>query len=335
MGKIRTRVFAFAMLFVFALLAGVSGMAEAAPQFMTFAAPPATSNYYPYWVAVGKVVQSAHPEYRVSVSESQGAVDIMNKVRGGMMPLGNSQSSTDYESYYGRGVYDGKAFQDVRLMWYYDESPIQFIVTTDSGVKKMADLDGKKFNPGGTGTSVAIASQQILDVLGVKPDWFNAGQASAADAVSNRQIVGTVKSGNASGQDSYVLQIHASTPVDLVSLSDEEMKAISTSYPYLLPHTIPSGTYDWIQHDTLCTKIGMGAVTTVKLSQEDGYKIVSAIMSDEGRKVLNAAFPNGEKQDVVQLTLGSTIPLHAGTVQYLKEKGIDVPAALIPAEYKE
>ena len=32
--------------------------------------------------------------------------------------------------------------------------------------------------------------------------------------------------------------------------------------------------------------------------------------------------------------LNYNIPLHAGTVRYLKEVGIDVPASLIPPEYK-
>ena len=32
--------------------------------------------------------------------------------------------------------------------------------------------------------------------------------------------------------------------------------------------------------------------------------------------------------------LNFNIPLHPGTIRYLKEKGIEVPAKLIPPEYK-
>jgi TRAP-type uncharacterized transport system substrate-binding protein len=69
---------------------------------MTFAAPPASSALYPYWVAVGKAIQSVYPEYQISVSESQGAVDISKRVRTGDADVGNCVSSTDYENYYGK-----------------------------------------------------------------------------------------------------------------------------------------------------------------------------------------------------------------------------------------
>jgi TRAP transporter TAXI family solute receptor len=321
------------VLFVGVLFFGL--VAEAAPKFMTFAAPPASSNYYPYWVAVAKVVQTANPDFRVNVSESQGAVDIIKKIRSGIVPVGNAQSTSDYESYYGKALFEGSPYQEARILWYFDESPIQFIVSKESGVKSMKDLEGKKFNPGGTGTAVAVTAHQILDTLDVKPDYFEAGQASAADAVSNRQIVGTVKTGNILGPDSYALQIQANVPIDLVSLTEEELEAVTKAYPYLIPHVMPAGIYEGVDHDTNCLKIAMGGTATSKLSQEDGYKIFSAIISPEGRKTLDAAFPNGAKQDIIALTLRSTVPLHAGTVQYLKEHNVEVPSQLIPPEYKD
>lgn len=304
-------------------------------RFMNFAAPPGSSNYYPYWVAVAKVVQNAHPEFRINVSESQGAIDIVQKIRAGMTPVGNSQSNSDYENYHGLGLFKNKPNKEARVMWYFDESPIQIIVLEEANIKTAADLNGKKFNPGGTGTAVAVIARQIMDTLGVKPKYFEAGQASAADAVSNRQIVGTVKTGNILGPDSYMMQIKANVPVTLLSLSEEEQKAVSTQYPYLIPWVIPAGLYDWIKTDTNTVKISMGSTTTTKLSQEDGYKMVSAIMSPEGKKLLDAAFPNGVKQDVTQLTLNAKVPLHAGTVQYLEEQGVEVPAELIPPEYQK
>jgi len=313
------------------LAAGEARAAET--RFMNFAAPPGSSNYYPYWVAVAKAVQNAYPEFKINVSESQGAIDIVRKIRAGMTPVGNSQSNSDYDNYHGLGLFKGKPNKEARIMWYFDESPIQLIVLEEANVKTIKDLEGKKFNPGGTGTATAIITRLIMDTLGVKPKYFEAGQGSASDAVANRQIVGTVKTGNILGPDSYVMQIKASVPVDLISLTPEEQKAVSEKYPYMIPWTIPAGQYDWIAHDTNTVKIAMGATTTTKLSQEDGYRMIAAVMSPEGRKVVDAAFPNGAKQDTIQLTLQSKTPLHAGTVQYLHEQGVEVPAELIPDEY--
>lgn len=317
------------------LVSGIASAAVAAPKYLTFAAPPATSSYYTYWVALAKAVQETNPDYRISVSESTGAVDIAKKIRNGIAPLGNSQSNSDYENYHGLGVFKGSPFPQARIMWYFDETPIMFIVRKSENIKSMKDLDGKRLHPGTTGGATALITKQIMEALGVKPDYFEAGQASGADAVANRQIVGTVKASQGSGADSYALQIQASVPIDLVSLTEEELELIHEKIPYLVPAKIPGGTYEGIDEDVLVVKTFMGATTTSKLSQEEGYAIIKAMDSPEGRNIWEAAFPSGAKQDFVRLTLDSSVLLHAGTVQYLKEKGHDVPAKLIPEEYRE
>lgn len=316
-----------------ALCAGESKAAET--RFMNFAAPPGTSNFFPYWVAVAKAVQNAHPEFKINVSESQSAIDIIRKIRAGMAPVGNSQSNSDYDNYNGLGLFKDKPNKEARILWYYEESPIQFIVLEDANIKSLKDLTGKRFNPGAAGGATALVAQQILDCLDVKPNFFEAGQASASDAVSNRQIVGTVKTGNILGPDSYLLQIKANVPIDLVSMTPEEQQAVHEKYPYFIPWTIPAGFYDWITHDTLTVKVSQGATTTSKLSQEDGYKMISAILSPEGTKLRDSAYPNGAGLDILKLTLEARTPLHAGTVQYMHEKNIDVPAELIPEEYQK
>jgi TRAP-type uncharacterized transport system substrate-binding protein len=53
-------------------------------------------------------------------------------------------------------------------------------------------------------------------------------------------------------------------------------------------------------------------------------------MLEDGKSIWQAAYPTGADNDYIKLTLESSVPLHAGTVQYLKEQGVTVPANLIP-----
>ncbi|WHH61198.1 TAXI family TRAP transporter solute-binding subunit [Petroclostridium sp. X23] len=311
---------------------GDAGKKPAKRQFMTFAAPPASSAVYPYWVAVGKAISTVHPEFQITVSESQGAVDITKRVRSGEVAVGNSVSSTDYENYSGTGSFEGQANKEARMLWYHQITPEHFVVSKDSGVKSLSDLNGKKFNPGGTGTSAAAITFSIMDILGVKPDYFEAGQSDAADAYANRQIIGTVKLGPVN--DSYVMQLVAAQPINIISLSDEEIKKVNERYPYMIDFTIPAGTYQGVDEDVRTMATMQGAQTTSKLSQEDGYKMVKA-MCEEGKEIWASAYAQGADTDILELALKSPIPLHAGTVQYLKEKGYDVPEKLTPPEYKQ
>jgi len=328
----------------FALLAGCSksnssgstGSKDSAPapkkQFMTFAAPPASSATYPYWVAVGKAISTVNPEFQITVSESQGAVDISKKINSGDVIIGNSVSSTDYENYNGTGVFAGKPNKDLRMLWYYETTPEQIAVSKDSGIKTVYDLTGKKFNPGGTGTSAASIAFSIFKLLGITPNYFEAGQADAADAYANRQIIGTIKLGPIN--DSYIMQLIAAQPVTLLSFSDEDLAKILKEYPYLIKVTVPAGTYKGVDYDVKTISPLMGAQTTAKLSQEDGYKMIKA-MCEGGKQVWQTAYAQGANNNILELSLKSPVPLHAGTVKYLKEKGYTVPANLIPAEYKD
>lgn len=304
--------------------------AEVKDVFWTFAAPPASSALYPYWVSVGQAVSTVYPQYKITTSESQGAVAITKSVRGGEADVGNSVSSTDYENYNGTGTFEGQPFKELRMLFYYEVTAEMFCTTQASGITSLKDLDGEKFNPGGTGTSAADLCHKILDLFDVHPNYFEASQADAADAYSNREIVGTIKLGPV--VDSYVMQLNAAVPVNLINLTDEEIAKIIEEYPFLIKVTIPAGTYDGIDQDINTVGTPQGAQTTANLSQQDGYNIVKAMFED-GKSIWQAAYPSGAENDYVAMTLASTVPLHAGTVQYFVEQGIEVPDKLIPPEY--
>lgn len=300
-------------------------------KYFTFAASPATAAMYPYWVAVGQAVQTAFPEMQVSVSESQGATDVSNRIRAGEADIGNSASPSDYENYNGLGGFDGNPNPDARMLWYYDaNTACNIVVAEDSGIQTIEDLAGQKINPGGTGTTAAKIAMNVMELLGVKPEWFESGKADAADAYGNRQINGVGAS--AMQPDSYVVQLQASRPIRILSYTDEQMAKILDAMPYLTPMTIPSGTYEGVDYDVQTYSFMQGAQGSAALSQEDGYKIVKAIFELQS-DIWKNAMPNLANNDLVTITLASPIPLHAGTVQYLQEKGIEVPENLIPEEY--
>lgn len=73
--------------------------------------------------------------------------------------------------------------------------------------------------------------------------------------------------------------------------------------------------------------------TWSSLPQKEQYKIVKAATAN--KEDLEKAYPRTKEYNYVEDTIQkSTIPLAAGTVQYLKEKGVKVPDRLIPPVYK-
>jgi TRAP-type uncharacterized transport system substrate-binding protein len=171
----------------------------------------------------------------------------------------------------------------------------------------------------------------VFQLLGIKPDYYEGAQSDAATAYSDRRIVGLTKSGPP--KDSFVDQLNISRPIFVLSLTEEQIKKIMKEFPYYTVITVPENTYKGAAAYTTIA-VMMGTQATSVLPQELGYKMFKAVWQ-LAPEYWKSAYPAGKDANYPELTLKSKIPLHAGSVQYLKELGYKVPKELIPPEYKE
>ncbi len=300
-------------------------------KFITLASSPSASSMYPYWVAVAQAIQQIYPEYNITVSESQGATDICKRIKNGEAQFGNGVSTSDYENYTGTGAFEGIGNPKARLLWGYNYTLYNFFVSQESGVQTWTDLDGKRINDGGTGLTISAMTRDFCQRFGVSPDYLESGKSDAGDAYANRQIIGMATSGGSS--DPFIVQENASLPLRLLSFTDEQLQELLEAYPYFSEAKVAAGTYTGVDEEVTTVKFLATSQSSSDLPQEDGYKFCKAIDSPEGRAVWETSMADVAKYDFVEACLNSPIPLHAGTVQYLVEKGVEVPENLIPPEY--
>ena len=297
----------------------------------TFAAAPSTSPVYSYWVAVAKSVEKVYPQFKITVSETTGALDITKRVRSKQAVMGNSMANLDFANYNGTDQFKGNANTKARILWYYDHLIAQWVVSKESGITSIEQLTGKDFNPGGAGGGIVDITKKTMDLFGVKPRYYEGTQAAAMEAMQNRHILGLSKTGPV--PDAFFQQIQVNLPLNILGLTKEQMDKALTTYPYWTAYTIPAKTYgDTKEVQTVA--VLTGAETTSDLPEEVGYAFFKA-MWEGGKPIWQAAYPSAANVDVLKLTLQSKVPLHAGAIKYLKEKGITVPDNLIPPEYKK
>jgi uncharacterized protein len=296
----------------------------------TFAAAPATSPVYTYWVAIAKAVKTVYPQFNITVTETTGALDITKRIRARQAAVGNSMGDLDYANYLGEEQFQGQPNKKARILWYFDHLIAQWAVTKASDIKTIEGLTGKDFNPGGAGGGIVPITKKTFELFGVKPKYFEATQSSAIEAVLNRQILGLSKTGPV--PDSFFQQIVASLPLEMVGLTREQQAKALEKYPYWAPFTIPAKTYGDTQ-EVHTVGVLVGGQATSDLPEEVGYAFFKA-MWEGGKSHWQSAYPSAAKINVPEMTLRSSIPLHAGTVRYLTEHGMKVPERLIPPEYK-
>jgi uncharacterized protein len=241
-----------------------------------------------------------------------------------------------YEVFHGLGKWQGNPHPEFRWIWTYSLNLITITVRRDSGVKSIWDLEGKPFHPVGRGSSCEAVIKNSFKVLGIKPDYFHGSWDDARMHMVDNRIVGLAKPASGVGTpDALIMEIQATTPINLLAFSKEDAEKIKDQYPYYLFMDLLPDVYKDQSSRVLCIGQVSGAITTTKLmTPEVGYKVFKAIFEGVGYQA--AAFSAIKGWDICEKTAqGAPIPIHAGSVKYLREKKYEVPVKLIPPEYKD
>lgn len=295
---------------------------------ISFGTTASASGYYAYCVGVAKTINDAIPEVSITVLETGGVVDNVKRLRKGDINLFLSNSTADYSAFHGVGQFkDIPPQTDIRVLWYFIDFPMNWIVRKGSGINSLKDLNDKEFSPGGLGTSTEKITQEIFDFLNIKPKYHRGGMSDASEAFKDRRLVGVTKAGVA--PDSYIVEIATFFPIELLGLDKDELKKVTEKFPYYSSVKIPSGVYKGVDKDVWTVTGLMGISCQKSMDETMVYKMTKAMWEGKGRKYWEAAYGPSAKFQVLERTLeGASIPLHSGAIKYFEEKGYKVPQHL-------
>jgi TRAP transporter TAXI family solute receptor len=291
------------------------------------------SSVFAYAVAHGKVINSKVPEVNVTVVESGSTIENVTRMARGEAEMGIATTDVLYRALNGLDQWKDKPITNLRWVWTHSMLPLLFLVREDSGVQKLADLEGKDFNPGIRGSATENVARQALEALGVKPKWYVGDTNEAVTAIKDRRIVGFVKaSAGPRSADAAILELMTSVKLRHLSFSDEQFTKVLEKYPWHGIGTLEANVYkaDWNTQPLRLWTLVAGIATTTDLPEDLVYKIAKAIHEDNqpgGEGIQAAAFGSIKGIDIAKQTLdGLRVPLHAGAERYYRELGLAIPA---------
>ena len=106
---------------------------------LTWGTTAATSTNYAYAVAVAKQMQDTLPNVNVNVIETAGTPDNLARMEGGSAQLVNITSDAASQGYEGTGTFAESPAPDLRVLWYFQDSPYHFIVRRDVGASDVSE----------------------------------------------------------------------------------------------------------------------------------------------------------------------------------------------------
>jgi TRAP transporter TAXI family solute receptor len=273
--------------------------------------------------------------------ETGATYDNLRQLTRGELQIGGIVSTPGvYELYNGMAPFTAPN-RDLRWMNFYSICFYGTFVRAELPIYNVVDLAGKKFALGGAGTDCNIQTGREMEVLGIDVKNYVGSTSEQTAAMKDRRIVGYAKpQASLYRLDGGTMDINTSVKLRAIGMTEEQMNAVKAKYPQVPFTYIKKGQVKELpEAGGFWNVLSLsGAITDTKLSQEAVYRIMKSVFGAVDD--ISAGFPGfREVADPafnlqMYIDLGEGMPpLHAGAVQFYKEKGVAIPQRLIPPEY--
>ena len=232
--------------------------AHSATEYLSIGACRPSSSQFGYAVGMSKAVNKLAAGIKTTVVETGATVDNIKRMEKKQIHFGIVTPGVTYQAYNGIGKkWEGNAKPWLRMLWVYMRGVDNYVVRKDSGVKTLADLNGKKFNPGFRGSATEATCEAIFNHLGIKPDLYRGGVSDAVQAIKDNRIVGYLKTGAGLQLDASTKDIMSFTPINILPFNEQQIATIKEKMPWVLWLDVPKGTVRGLEDMAAYTSWGM------------------------------------------------------------------------------
>lgn len=233
---------------------------------------------------------------------------------------------TGYDAYKGAGKFEGKPLPLRTLTVLYPN--LTHIVTLEGkGIKKVADLKGKRVSTGAPGSGTEILAFRVLEAAGVnhekdiKKDRL--GVSESAGALKDGKIDAFCWSGGL--PTAAILDLSASPGAKMAIIPHDDLipKMTEKYGPIYYKSIMPRKIYTGMDQDVPVSTVANLMICHQEMDEKLGYDIVKTMF--ERLKDLAAIHKEALNINLKDGGSNTAVPYHKGAAKYFKEKGINVP----------
>ncbi|MGQ9366434.1 TAXI family TRAP transporter solute-binding subunit [Azospirillum sp. ST 5-10] len=293
------------------------------------ASPGGTHAIYGQGVAT---IISKHVGVPASTQQTQGPIQNLVLVHGERVDIGLTTMGPAYEAMTGTlEVAPGQTFDNVRALFPMYITPFQAVALTRSGIASITDMAGKVVGTGPKGGTGGTYWERWFEQLGLDVTVRNGPLGDQTSQVADGRLDAVATA--AGLPTAAISELETLADAKVFGLTKAEIDKILPKVPYAQPFSIPAGTYRSVTEPV--TTLGMWnvAFTNDGMPESLAYAIVKAVFENHDEMV--ATHASAAETVLENVTQNTFLPYHPGAVRYYREKGIDLPDALIPKEMKQ
>jgi TRAP transporter TAXI family solute receptor len=273
--------------------------------------------YYVYGEALAKILTRTL-DLPVVRMPTEGPVQNIELLEAGEAKLGFITIGIGLQAWNGSGIWAGKKpARSMRAIFPMYDTPLQFLVLQDSGIRSVAEMAGKRVGVGPRGGTSAAYFPEIFRVLNVPVDLAYGEWAELAGQVHERKL--DVLAAGAGVPFPSFVELEAKDKVRYIALTSAEIASARLTMPELTPSRIPAGTYPSLLRHYQTLGLFNFAVAHASLPDDLVSSVVRAVF--ENNEEMMEAHAAAAATVPANIDRNSFLPLHPGAIRYYRQIG--------------
>lgn len=304
-----------------ALLSGCS--ANQTKSNLILATGGTSGTYYPLGGAMAQIWNSKITNMNVTAQSTGASAENLRLLNKGEAELGIVQNDVMDYAFNGIASFEGEKLSNFSVIATLYPEVVQIAATTESGIKTIEDLKGKRVSVGDAGSGVEFNSQQILEIYGLTFDDIKKSNLSFKESGDGLQN-GTLDACfiTAGVPNAALQELAMSRELVLIPIDQEHADTLIEKYGYYTQTIIPKDTYKDVTEDISAVSIKATLAVNKKVSDDVAYNITKALF--ENLDELGSAHAKGKEISLEEAVKGISVDIHPGALKYYKEKGLDL-----------
>ncbi len=266
---------------------------------------------------------SSEENLKIKVKETAGSAANLRLLSKNYIELGIAQADFIDEAYNGTGEFKDNAYNGYSAIAGLYTEACQIVVMNDSDILCIDDLQGRKVSIGEHESGTERNAKQILQAYGLNDtlvEMKNYDYKTAVNKLENGEIDALFCT--AGIKTEIIDELASRSKIRLLSIDDNQMEKITSTYDFLMEYNIPANTYEGQTKDIQTIGVESVLLASDKLDEDTVYKITKFLFEHSKELQFNNLSDLELSQDSV--SQGITIKFHKGAVKYYKKSGIDV-----------
>ncbi|MEI6875275.1 MAG: TAXI family TRAP transporter solute-binding subunit [Spirochaetota bacterium] len=287
-------------------------------RFVTLATGGTAGTYFPLGGALAEIWNKNIPNLNTNATVTGASLANVAMLAKAEVDVIFVQNDGAYYALNGVELFKDKKFADIRGMAALYNETVQLVALADSGIKRIADLRGKRVSVGAAGSGVEINARQVLEAAGLTYADIKVQYLSFAESASNLKDGNIDAAFNTAGAPTAAIQdLSASKKIVLVPIDGAIAAALMKKWAFYTPEKIPGKTYMGVDGDVMTVSVKSMLAVSAKLDAQLVYDMLKAMYANGER--LAASHKKGADIKLATGLDGMSIPLHPGAERFFKE----------------